>query len=191
MANATGASYFQYDPTQSAATNSQNLVNNENQNYQSFLSNLPQYQSSLQNQAIDQGNQQYNTQKQAIDQNANARGLLYSGLKTGAEQGAATNAANQTQNNISQANANLQNYATGYGNQVAQSNIANYQGNVNAALTGYQGQLQNYTQNQGFLGSLFAEGAVLRDAVTCIEAGLASETYRSRGDAVAKALGVR
>ena len=36
-----------------------------------------------------------------------------------------------------------------------------------------------------------AEGAVLRDAVTRIQAGLVSETYRSRGDAVAKALGVR
>jgi len=155
---ATGISYIQYDPTQTAAQNAQNMVNNQNQNYQSFLNNLPQYQNNLNNQAIDQGNQSYNNQKQAIDQNANARGLLYSGLKQGAESSAANQAANQTQGQIASNNQNLANYATGYGNQVAQSNIANYQGNVSAALNQYGTQLQQQGQNNQMLGGLLSGG---------------------------------
>jgi hypothetical protein len=158
MANSTGLSFIQYDPSQSAATNSQNMVNNQNQNYQSFLSNLPGYQSSLNNQAIDQGNQQYNNEKQQIDTSANQRGLLYSGLKTGAEQGAANTAANNTQNQIASNNENLSNYATGYGNQVAQSNIGNYQGQVNAALQNYGFGLQQQGQNSAMLGGLLGGG---------------------------------
>lgn len=164
MASTPGVSYIAYDPNQSAAANSQNMVNSQNQNYQSFLSNLPGYQSSLTNQTIDQGNQQYNNAKSQIDTSANQRGLLYSGLKTGAEQGAANTAATGTQNQIAQNNQNLSNYATGYGNQVAQSNIGNYQGTVNAALQNYGFGLQQQGQNTQMLGGLLGGGLGLAGA---------------------------
>jgi uncharacterized coiled-coil protein SlyX len=159
---ASPLSFTAYDSSQTPQANAAAMISNQNQNYSDFLNNLPQYQSSLQNQAIDQGNQQYTNQKQAIDQNANSRGLLFSGLKQGAEQNAATSAANQTQSNIAQGNANLSNYAQNYGNQVAQSNIANYQGNVNSALNQYQTQLGSYNQGQQFSGQMF--GGILGTA---------------------------
>jgi hypothetical protein len=159
MAGTNGLNYTAYDPTQDASANAQNMVNNQNQQYQGFLSNLPQYQNNLNNQTLDQGNQSYNVQKNSIDQSANARGLLYSGLKTGAEQGAANTTANNTQNQIAQNNTNLSNYATGYGNQVAQGNLANYQSNSLQALQSYQNSLANYTQGQGFLGIGIGGGA--------------------------------
>lgn len=158
MADATGMSFAQYDFGQSAATNAQNMVNNQNQAYQGFMSKLPSYQTNMNNQTVDQGAQAYNAQKDTIDKSANQRGLLYSGLKQGAEQGAATQNAQNTQSQIATNNQNLNNYASGYGNQVANSNLANYQSNVGAAFNGYQNQLQTYNQGLGFLGQA-AQGA--------------------------------
>lgn len=156
--------YVQYDPSLSAAQNSQNMVQNQNQNYQDFLTKLPQYQNTLNNQTFDQGAAEYNKQKQNIDQSANSRGLLYSGLKQGAEASAANDIAGQTQNKIMQNNANLNNYATNYGSQVSQSNIANQQGNVSAALQNYGYGLQQQAQNNQMLGGLLSGAATLGGA---------------------------
>lgn len=152
--SATGLSFVAYDPSQSAQNNAQNMVNNQNQNYTSFLSNLPGYQNTMNSQAVDAGNAQYNSQKQSIDQNANARGLLFSGLKQGAESSAATNAANNTQNQIATNNQNLSNYANQYGNQVANTNISNYGSQVQNAANSYGLALGTQSQNNQMIGGL-------------------------------------
>lgn len=133
--------------------NAQDMINTQNQQYADFDKNKAGYLSNQNNQALDEGNQEYNQQKEAIDKNANARGLLYSGLKQGAESGAANDAANKTQNKIATNNMNMNNYATGYGNQVAQSNIANYQGNVQSALNQYGYGLAQQNQQNEMYGS--------------------------------------
>lgn len=181
MADST-LSYNAYDPNVSAQQNAQNMINNQNQQYQGFLGNLPQYQSNMQNQALDQGNTEYNNAKSNIDRSANARGLLYSGLKQGAEQGAANTAANDTQKNIATGNQNLNNYATQYGNQVTQSNIANQQGNVNNALSTYQQQMQNFNQSQQFTGQA-AGGALSLGALISSDEKVKDGVKDGAGDA--------
>lgn len=141
-----------FDPNVSGAQNAQNMLNNNNQQYQGFLNNLPTYQQNLTNQAVDQGAGEFNQEKGSIDRSANARGLLFSGLKQGAEQGAANKAANKTQQTIASNNASLNDYASGYGNQVAQANIAKEQGDTNSAIQTYQQQMQAYNQSQQMMG---------------------------------------
>ena len=160
----TDPGYIPYDPALSAAQNSTNMVNNQNQNYNQFMANLPQYQGILNNQTIDNGAKNYNQAKDTIDTQANSRGLLFSGLKQEAEAGAANTAAKETQTGIAGNNANIQNYATGLGNQTAQSNIANQQGIVSGALNQYGQGLQQsaqQSQQQGqMLGGLMAVGGM-------------------------------
>lgn len=151
---ATGLSFIQYDPNASAATNSANMTNNQNQSYQSFMTNLPDYQNNMNNQAIDQGAKSYNNAKDQIDTQANKRGLLYSGMKQGAEAGAANQAADATQKQIAGNNENLSNLATNYGNQLAGTNIQNYEGEVQGAMDQYKNNLSQYSQNQQMLGGL-------------------------------------
>lgn len=153
-----GNGYVPYDPQQTAAINAQNMVNNQNYATDQFMSNLPQYQNNLNNQTIDKGAQTYNSQKQAIDTSANKRGLLYSGLKQGAEQGAANSAANQTQTGIANNNQTIQNYATGVGNQTVQSNMANYQGDVNAMFNNANMNTQQQAQNNQQSGQMMSGG---------------------------------
>lgn len=150
----TAPGQMPYDPTQSAAQNASNMETNETENYQSFMQNMPQYQATLNNQTIDQGNQAYNTAKTGIDTNANARGLLYSGLKQGAEANAANTAANQTQTGIANNNANLQNYASAYGNQVANDASNYYAGVQNQNLNYFGNQQQQQSQQQQFASGL-------------------------------------
>jgi hypothetical protein len=152
--NSNQPGFMPYDPTQSAAQNASNMITNQNSNYDQFMQQMPQYQATLNNQTIDQGNQAYNTAKTNIDTDANRRGLLYSGLKQGAEANAANTAANQTQTGIANNNANLNNYAANYGNQVANANSNYYAGVQGAALQGFQNQQSQNAQNQQFIGGL-------------------------------------
>lgn len=143
-----------YNYGQGATVSAQGAVNNQNDNYADFMGKLPSYQAQLQNQAFDQGADSYNQQKKQIDKSANKRGLLFSGMKQGAESSAANQIANETQGKIAQNNKGLQDYANQYGSQVAQSNIANYQSNVSSAFNDYQNKLKEQQQQSGLMGSI-------------------------------------
>lgn len=155
---ATQPGFMPYDGSQTVQQNASNMISNQNENYELFMQNMPQYQNNLNNQTIDQGNNAYNSAKTNIDKDANKRGLLYSGLKQGAEANAATTAANETQTGIANNNANLNNYASNYGNQVAGDNSNYYAGVQGAALQGFQNQQSQNAQNQQFIGGLLGGG---------------------------------
>jgi len=143
-----------YAVNQNDPTNIQDPNKANNDRYLQFMQSLPQFQHDLTNQAVDQGAQGYNEEKSTIDKSANRRGLLYSGLKQGAEQGAANKAANQTQGQIAKQNADLSDYASGYGTQVAQSNAAKVQSDVSAAMNRYKDAQAQHSQNQQGIGQL-------------------------------------
>jgi hypothetical protein len=154
-------SFTPYDLSQGATYLASAQLGNLNNQYQNFVSSMPEYQANLNAQATDQGNSQYNQAKDSIDRSANRRGLLYSGLKEGAEATAANAAATNTANQIVNNNANLTNYANQYGNQVANANIGNYNTQVQNSLAQYgQGIQQQGMQNQMLGGLLGGAGSI-------------------------------
>lgn len=151
---AAGLTMTPFSYSQAGTAGANNMIGNNNQQYQDFISKLPGYKSDMQNQAIGAGADSYNNQKQSIDKQANRRGLLYSGLKQGAEAGAAGSAAKETQNKIAEGNQNLDEYATNYGNNVNQAALGNYQGMVNHSLRTQEQDLQRQGQENQRQGSL-------------------------------------
>lgn len=126
----------------------------QQQQIQNFQNNMPQYQQQGFAQIQDQGNQGLTQQNKAIDQNYNARGLLYSGMKQQAKANAGATAASGVATNEASFNNQLNNQ--NYQNQMAGTNsqLTNYDGANQAALAQYGQNLQQNTANTGMLGSL-------------------------------------
>lgn len=134
--------------------NAEQMTNNQQSSYEDYLQNLPSYQANLQNQAFDQNADSYNQTKKDITKNANRRGLLYSGLKQGAEADAGVKAASNARNQIQQGNQQLSDYTTSLGNDVTRNVLGNYQGQVAESMGKYNQQQAKRAQEQGQLGSL-------------------------------------
>lgn len=143
-------SLLQYSPGLSANTTLQNQANS----LYNLQANAPQIQNTLNAQTQDSANTQYNQQKQNIDTSYNQRGLLYSGLKTGAEGAAANSAAQGAAQGTMQNNQNVANMLNTAGNQAVSSNLGAYQGWVGASQNNFQNQMQAYQQQQQAAGSL-------------------------------------
>lgn len=124
-------------------------LNDQAKAYQDFMNNMPSRRGILEGQAINQGQNEYQNSKQAITQNANKRGLLYSGMKQGAESDAANKSAYDTAKGIQKADEQTQDLANKAGQGVYESQMQEAQGIGNVSM-GMQG---NAAAGRGQAGS--------------------------------------
>ena len=132
----------------------QALVDQQNQQAQSFQANLPTYEQDQYSLSSSQQKNQAQQQSQNITANANQRGLLYSGINTGAQaqnQGALSTNLAATKGAINQ---NAQNQSTQLNATAAQGS----QGLLNIenqnAQSNYQAQMNIYNQKMQGIGQL-------------------------------------
>lgn len=127
-----------------------------------FQNNLQNYGNQMYTQAADQGKRDLVDRQQGIKASANSRGLLYSGLRQSAEQGAATEASNNLASQKVGINQYLDQLNNSNQQQAINTGLDQYKGQVGAAFNSYQQALNNYQQQQqawgNVAGGLFALG---------------------------------
>lgn len=133
-----------------------------------FKSNLPAYQNQLQNFAANQARGQYQDAANQIRSGANARGLLYSGLKTGAEQDTKAALSGQLASKYADINQGLNDASNQMQEAQLQRLLNSYQGDVQSATQAYGLDMQRRAQNQGLLGSLLGAGAAAGGAALAL-----------------------
>ena len=130
----------------------QALVDQENQQAQAFQQNLPTYEQDQFSVASNNIKQQGAQTSQNITENANNRGLLYSGLNSGAQQANLGNEATGLANAKASINQGAQNTASSL-NQSAIGASEGLLGAQNAqSSSNYQAQLAGYNARMQALG---------------------------------------
>lgn len=110
--------------------------------------------NSMMNQAEDSGRRQLSQKLGQVRSGANSRGLLYSGLRQGAEEGTRAQSAGDlaaTRQNINQASDEQMTNLT---NQGANQGIQSYGMQIQNNANDYQDALKRYQQKTGALGAL-------------------------------------
>jgi len=134
--------------------NSQDALTAQQNQFNQYMQQLPQMQQAQTAQIQDQGMGAAQQGKQQVDQNANARGLLYSGMKQGGEAQVANQAAKQTANAVATNNQNLIGQSQNFGQGVQQNTVGDYQGQVQQTMAQNNANLQQNAQNNQQLGLL-------------------------------------
>lgn len=116
-----------------------------------FRASMPQKQQQYGKMAEDQSRQALAQQMHQIGQSANQRGLLYSGIKTGAESGAAAQNSGELANKKSQINQELEGQAQELENRA-----------ITGAMNAEKSQQETYNQAyQSALGRKSLGGKVM------------------------------
>lgn len=124
-----------------------------------FITQLPQFNQSLRNSADEQARGQYQNAAEGIRSNANSRGLLYSGLKRGAEEDTKAALSGQLAGKYADINQMLDTQANSLDEERLQRVLGGYQGDVQSAIQSYQLDMARRGQQQGLMGSILGAGA--------------------------------
>lgn len=146
----------------------QSLVDQQNQQAQSFQQNLPTYEQDQYSVASGNMKQQAANQGQNITDAANNRGLLYSGLNQGAQQQNLGNLSVGLANTKAGIAQNAQNQSNQMNMQAAQSSQGLLDAQDQWSQANYQGQLNAYNQkinNIGAVGGLLGGGEGLASQI--------------------------
>lgn len=126
--------------------------------------NLPGYQQQFGAQSADTIGNQLQDKLGGIRQAASRRGLLYSGIRQGAEAGATGQALNDINRQQLEVNQNLENQANDLEKQSISGRLAGYESDVNNEMKAYQQRLQQAQQNQAMRSGIFgtlAQGGLM------------------------------
>lgn len=134
-------------------TDASGTLDNQNNAVAGLMNNLPQYQTTLNNQAGEAARQGYNNATGNVKKSANSRGLLYSGLEQGGEAAAGTQAAGAAANQVVQNNMGLSNMANGANNALMQNGMAAWQGQNQSNTGAYGNAVSGYSSQEGQIGS--------------------------------------
>lgn len=115
---------------------------------QDFSSNLPGYQQMLYTSADEQGRGNLASGQQQIDKNYGSRGLLYSGLRQGAQAGNAAGVASQLANQRTGINQSSQNTANNMNQGAIQQGLANQSAQQQMNAFNYQQQMGQFQGKQ-------------------------------------------
>lgn len=110
--------------------------------------------NAMMNQAGDSARTQLAQKLGQVRSSANSRGLLYSGLRQGAEGGARAQSAGALAGKRSEINNASDEQMTGLTNQAAQQGIQTYGNQIKNNAQDYQDALARYKQKSGALGAL-------------------------------------
>lgn len=145
-----------FGANQSADLQAQNMKNSVD-----FQNNLANYGGQMYTQAADQSKKQLADTQAGIKTAANSRGLLYSGLRQSAEQGAATNAADNLASTTVGINQGLDQINNANQQQAINTGLDQYKGQVGAAFNAYQQALNSQQQKQQAFGSVLSGGGAI------------------------------
>ena len=121
-------------------------------NAQDFRANLPNYEQDQQNTATDSAKAKLANTMSGIDSSANSRGLLYSGLKQGAEANAAGGYASDLAATKANINQNAESAAEGMENAAVGQGLNQQQIMQQQNDAAYQQALAAQQQKFGMLG---------------------------------------
>lgn len=123
------------------------LTDKQNEEIQKFQENLPGYIESMQGDTLTSAKKQIASEQKDIAESANRRGLLYSGIKRGAQQQAAGTIAGETAQKLPQITEALNSQLDSMRDALAQYKLGRYEQQVTEAKTAYNQALSDYKQS--------------------------------------------
>lgn len=126
-----------------------------------FQKNLPQLQATMADNLTKQSNAQMNNQVRMTKEANQQRGLTYSGINQGQQQGVRNQSAQGLASAISGSNAGLQNASQTLNAQALQTGVGIQQTQQAIQNTIYQQQLSQMQANNAQTGSMIGTGLLL------------------------------